>query len=266
MRCATLFAFCLFAIAAVIAKAGEPELKRDPRLDAVLAAHGVGGTFVLLDVPSHALTAANPARAKRRFVPASTFKIPNTLIGLDAGVVRDVDEVLPYGGKPQPFKQWEHDMPLREAMRLSAVPIYQELARRVGLARMAAAVKAFDYGNQQIGGAVDKFWLVGPLEISAVEQAQFLARMLRYQLPVSPRAIEAVAEITLQEKSSDSEVHFKTGWQGREGEKTGWLVGWVRNADGVSTFAFNFRMPKLEDAPKRWQITRQCLVALGKLK
>ncbi len=266
MRFVALSACCLLGIAATTGRASGQGFKRSPGLDAILAAHGVEGTFVLLDVASSDGFVSNPARAKRRFVPASTFKIPNTLIGLDAGVVRDVDEVLPYGGKPQPFKTWEHDMPLREAMSLSAVPIYQELARRIGLARMAAAVKALDYGNHQIGDVVDKFWLVGPLEISALEQAQFLARLVRYQLPVSPRAVEAVAEITLQEKTGDTEVHYKTGWQGRQGEQTAWLVGWVRNADGVSTFALNFRMATLDDAPKRWQIARECLVALGKMK
>ncbi len=266
MRSLPAFAICLLGLAASSGMAAEPEFHLQPRLDAIFAAHWVNGTFVLFDVASNELVGSNPARARRRFVPASTFKIPNTLIGLDAGAVRDVEEVVPYGGKPQWFKSWEHDMPLREAMSLSAVPIYQELARRVGLARMTAAVNALDYGNRQVGDVVDKFWLVGPLEISAVEQVQFLARLVQYQLPVSPRAVAAVAEITLQEKSGDTEVHYKTGWEGREGEQTGWLVGWVRGADGISTFALNFKMTTLDDAPKRWKIARECLMSLGKLK
>src|SRR5262249_600459 len=86
------------------------EFKSSAPLDAVLAKFSAESTFVLLDVNLGELTVSNLARAQRRFVPASTFKIPNTLIGPDAGVVRDIDEIIPYGGKPQPFKAWEHDM------------------------------------------------------------------------------------------------------------------------------------------------------------
>ena len=92
---------------------------------------GMNGTFVLYDVGAGKYVGYNRVRAKKRFVPASTFKIPNSLIGLSAGAVKSVDEVLPYKGHPKPFsKAWEKDMGLREAIAMSNVPIYQELARR----------------------------------------------------------------------------------------------------------------------------------------
>src|SRR5919106_3466173 len=94
---------------------------------------GVEGAFVLYDVTAQSLIGYNLARASTRFIPVSTFKIANTLIGLSVGAVKNVDEVLPYGGKPQPFKAWERDMGLREAIALSNAAIYQELARRIGL-------------------------------------------------------------------------------------------------------------------------------------
>lgn len=61
------------------------------------------GTFVLYDVAEDKLVGFDRARAETRFIPASTFKVPHTLIGLAEGVVADVDEVLPYGGEPQPI-------------------------------------------------------------------------------------------------------------------------------------------------------------------
>ena len=82
---------------------------------------------------------SDEARAKKRFTPASTFKIANSLIGLDVSAVKSVDEVLPYGGKPQRIKEWERDMGLREAIKMSNVAIYQELARRIGIERMRKA-------------------------------------------------------------------------------------------------------------------------------
>lgn len=223
------------------------------------------GTFVLLDLSTDKLQTFNSERANKRFVPASTFKIPHTLIGLNAKAVKSVDEVLPYGGKPQPFKDWEHDMPLREAIKLSAVPIYQELARRVGPERMAAGLKSFQYGNQKIGSKVDRFWLDGPLEISAVEQVQFLSKLVRGKLPVAPAAMAAVKEITLQEKTDTYELHYKTGWAFETKPQVGWVVGWVTTGEQSSCFALNIDMEGLKDAPKRVTIAKECLRTLGKL-
>ncbi|MEO5721462.1 MAG: penicillin-binding transpeptidase domain-containing protein, partial [Chthoniobacterales bacterium] len=166
---------------------------------------------------------------------------------------------------PQPFKTWEHDMGLREAIKLSAVPIYQELARRIGLERMRDGVKKLGYGNMEIGEVVDQFWLRGPLAISAVEQTQFLDRLLDQKVPVSAEAMGAVREITLLEKTDAFELHGKTGWIFDTKPQLGWFVGWVERDGKVCSFALNMDMADKTDAPKRVELGRACLKALGKL-
>jgi beta-lactamase class D len=161
------------------------EWENRAELEQLFALAKVQGTFVVLDVKANRLIGHDESRAKQRFTPASTFKIPNTLIGLATGAMPSVDEVLPYGGKLQRNKAWEQDMSLREAIKISNVPIYKALARRIGKDRMQESVNALDYGNKQIGDVIDNFWLVGPLAISAVEQTQFLARLqtINYLFP-----------------------------------------------------------------------------------
>jgi beta-lactamase class D len=90
-------------------------------------------------------------------VPASTFKIPNSIIALETGVVKDA--IILHGGKPQPFREWKKDMSMREAIALSAVPIYQELARRIGLDRYHEWLLRLYFGNGETGTVVDRFWL-----------------------------------------------------------------------------------------------------------
>lgn len=92
-----------------------------PAIDKLFGSFGVKGTFVLYDVGANRITGHDRVRAETRFIPASTFKIPNSLIGLSTGAVKSLDEVLPYGGKPQPVKAWEHDMGLREAIKISNI-------------------------------------------------------------------------------------------------------------------------------------------------
>jgi beta-lactamase class D len=177
-----------------------------------------------------------------------------------------VDEILPYGGKPQPFHEWEHDMGLREAIRISAVPIYQELARRIGLARMNEWVTRLGYGNTSIGDTVDRFWLDGPLEISAVEQTQFLARFASGKLPIRAETVAAVKEVTQIEKTGEVTLHGKTGWCMSTDPDVGWWVGWVeRDGRFVAAFALNIDVLEKSDAAKRLPIGRACLKALGAL-
>jgi beta-lactamase class D len=226
----------------------------------------VAGTFVLFDVAADTMFVSDEARAKKRFTPASTFKIANSLIGLDVGVVKSVDEVLPYGGKPQRIKEWERDMGLREAIKVSNVAIYQELARRIGLERMRESVKKLGYGNMEIGSVVDRFWLDGPLAISGVEQTEFLHRLVKGSLPINPNAVRAVKEITLLEKTDTYELHGKTGWLfNPTPPQISWWVGWIERENKVYPFALNIDMMKDEDAAKRIPIGRDCLKALGKL-
>ena len=236
-----------------------------PDVARLFEAAGARGTFVLYDLAADRLAGFDQARAETRFLPASTFKIPNTLIGLATGAVSGVDEELPYGGQPQPFPAWEHDMGLREAIRISNVPIYQALARRIGLARMAEHVARLDYGNGDIGGAVDRFWLSGPLAISAVEQTRFLARLLRDELPY-PADIQArVRAIVPAETGPGWELAGKTGWATQSAPQLGWWVGWVKNGERRYTFALNMDIARAEDLPKRLELGKAALRALGAL-
>ena len=252
------------AIMMLCQPASARTFKEIPELAKIFEDHGVVGTFVLFDPESDTMCVANEARAKQRFIPASTFKIANSLIGLDAGTVKGVDEVLPYGGKPQPIKDWEKDMNLRDAIKVSNVPVYQELARRIGLDRMREGVKKLNYGNMEIGSVVDRFWLEGPLAISAVEQTEFLSRLVTDRLPVKPEAIKAVKEITLIEKSDGYTLHAKTG-RTFDKRDLGWWVGWVERDGKVYPFALNIDLKTDKDAAKRIAIGRECLKALGKL-
>jgi beta-lactamase class D len=226
---------------------------------------GVDGTFVLYDVEAEQLIGHDRLRAQTRFVPGSTFKIPNALIGLAAGSVEDVDEVLPYGGAAQPFKQWQQDMGLREAIAISNVPIFQELARRTGLRAMAENVAQIGYGNSDIGAKVDRFWLDGPLQISAIEQTRFLARLAQGTLPYPESIQRALRDIVLLESTGRYRLHGKTGWVNAPGPGVGWWIGWVEHERGLYAFAINIDIRSQADADKRIPLAKDCLKALGVL-
>ena len=239
--------------------------QEEPRLAGLFERANVRGTFVLLQ-PGGVLVGTNQPRALTRFTPASTFKIANSLIGLSVGAVASVDTVLPYRSDAPPFSPaWEKDMGLREAMVVSNVPIYQELARRIGLTRMSEAVNRLDYGNRAVGQQVDTFWLRGPLAISAVEQIRFLDRLARGSLPFPAAAQSAVREITVVERGPGWVLHAKTGWQNGPGAGVGWWVGWVERGRRITPFALNLDIRQRADGDLRPRLGREALVTLGVL-
>lgn len=224
---------------------------------------GAVGTMVLFDPTRGVTTVIGAERAERRFTPASTFKIANSLIALEVGAVADENEIIPYGGRPQPYPTWEHDMSMREAIGLSAVPIYQELARRVGIERFRDHLVRLDYGNRDPGTVVDRFWLDGPLAISAVEQTRFLARLAKRELPISARAQGIVTDIVRIEARDGRVLHAKTGVCASCRPMVGWWVGWVARGDEITAFALNMDLAGMADAPKRMTIGRAILADLG---
>lgn len=222
----------------------------------------MSGTFVLYDLNADQFIGHNQSRAQTRYIPASTFKIANSLIGLSVGAVASVDEILPYGGGEQFIKAWENDMSLRDAIKISNVPIYQELARRIGFEKMQENVSKLNYGNKDIGPFVDRFWLAGPLEISAIEQAEFLARLVRLELPIAQDIQKSVMEIVKLDQSEHYTLYGKSGWTTAPDPGIGWWVGWIERNGNIYTFALNIDVITDVDIPKRESLTRSALKIL----
>lgn len=137
-------------------------------------------TFVVLEGQGEKnSTKYNAARAGQRFIPASTFKIPNTIIALELGIADNKDFTLPYDslaprGEGFWSSVWSQDHTLQSAINHSVYWYYQELARRAGEEQMRSFLEKFDYGNRNMDGGVDRFWLHGGLRISPDEQVRFL--------------------------------------------------------------------------------------------
>ena len=255
--------FLTAAILLFASQAHALSWSESPSVARLFSDAGVTGTFVLYDVAAQRLTGHDQPRANTRFVPASTFKIANTLIGLSTGAVKNVDQVLPYGGKPQFVKAWEKDMSLREAITISNVAIYQELARRIGLKRMRKEISRLNYGNEKIGPVVDSFWLEGPLKISAVEQTQFLAQLAQGALPL-PKDFQATVQQVIQlEQKDGSTLYGKAGWVNFPHPGIGWWVGWVKKDHRIYAFALNIDIRQAGDAEKRIPLGKASLKALG---
>lgn len=236
--------------------------QENTQISQLFADKGIAGTFILFDPINNIYVGHNGERSKKRFIPASSYKIAHSLIGLSIGAVSNVDEILPYGGKPAYLKIWEKNMSLRDAIKISNVPIYQALSRRIGIENMENGLAKLNYGNGKVGDKVDQFWLDGPLEISAMEQTIFLDKLAKEKLPFLKLHQKQVKEITLIEETENYSLHAKSGLTSAPDPDIGWWVGWVKRDENIYPFALNIDVIKEEDVPAREELARAALTIL----
>lgn len=238
----------------------------------------VQGTFGLYNNGSGKFTVYNLKRFKdSSYLPASTFKIVNSLIGLETGKIRDEKMVIKWDGVVRIFPSgdtataWNKDLTMEEAFKVSAVPYYQEVARRIGKDTMQHWLDSLGYAARYTKAKINKidtFWLDNSVKITADEQLGLVKKLYFDQLPFQKRSQRVVREAMLMEKNSNYSLSYKTGWGTREnGNALGWITGWVEENKHPYFFALNLEGSKNIDMPAvRMSILKGVLTQLGYLK
>lgn len=271
MKRATTFLFIisysLFLISCSVNKA-----KTDNSLKKYFDENKVDGCFTMLDNATGEITVYNMELDTMRFSPASTFKIVNSLIGLQTGRIINDTMMIKWDGKIRVFpngdtiKTWNKDMGMAEAFKASSVPYYQEVARRIGHDTMKLWIDSMGYGNKNIEGPIDSFWLNNHLKISPDEQLGLVKRLYFDQLPFRKSVQQMVRNVMLQEDNTVYKLSYKAGWGFDETKKAiGWLVGWIEENNHVYFFVTFVQAPDATTDINlvRMNITKGILKQLG---
>lgn len=226
--------------------------------------------FVTLTPKGVAKVREGAGRERRRMAPCSTFKIPNSLIGLETGVIPSAGHVLKYDEKRHRtpgfwVEAWGKDHDLESAFRASAVWYFRELAAGVGRGRMQAFLDRFGYGNRDVSGWAETFWLGSSLRISAVEQVEFLDKVFRNEFGLTPASVQALEKMMRQEKDGGRELYYKTGaCTDREAGPEVWMVGFVQEGESRTYFAMNAGAATMDEIlPKRVELAKERLRRAG---
>jgi beta-lactamase class D len=249
--------------AAVPATAGIREL---PDLRKHLEAERVNGTIALFDSQEGVVGCSDVALCQEAVSPASTFKIPHSMIALEAGVVEGPDTVLPWDRQTYSNDNWNQDLNFRDAFRLSCVPCFRDIARKVGPAGEREWLEKLGYGNRDTSGDV-LFWLQGALRISPVEQLAFLRRFDAGQLPISSRTADIVRDIMTLDVTENYVLRAKTGsaMTPDQPRDLSWFVGWLELGERRIFFAtlLTGHAPGVDPLPARRAVTERVLRAKG---
>ncbi|MBK6566809.1 MAG: class D beta-lactamase [Saprospiraceae bacterium] len=213
----------------------------------------VEGSFALYDPQTEKYIFYNQDQYKQTFSPASTFKICNSLIGLETGVIQDENYIIPWDSITR-NPVWDKDHDMKTAFANSTVWYYQELARRVGGQKMKYWLDKTNYGNADTSGGIDRFWLTGGLRISPEQQIDFLKRLHDKKLPFSLRSTDIVQRIMIARDTLDYVIRAKKGWGGQESKDIGWYVGFIEKKGKVYYFSncIQIEAEKLNDTDRTY--------------
>ncbi len=219
----------------------DPINKESQLLQSLLDKSAVYGTILIYDSNKNIYYSNNFNEAKRSSIPASTYKIPHTIIGLETGELKDEKTVFKWNGEKRNFKIWEQDLTLKQAFQKSCVPCYQELARRIGAKRMKAYLEKLSFGRMCFNDkTIDNFWLTGKSEINPLEQIDFLKRLYNKKLNISESTHKTIKNILIIEEKKNYSLSGKTGFA----NNIGWFVGYLEKEE--NTFYFATRISQQE--------------------
>jgi len=207
----------------------------DRELEAIFIKSNINGTLVLSSLDNEKNYIYNTKRALTQYIPASTFKIPNTLIALQEQVIKDEYETIKWDGVVRAYKPWNENQNLQTAIAVSCVWCYEKFAQKIGKENYLEYLQKIDYGNHKVGDVISKFWLEGDIKISAVQQIEFLQRLYKNQLPFKQKYIDITKKILIVEQNENYTIRAKSGWSG----VVGWYVGYIEKKDKVWFFSFN---------------------------
>ena len=257
-----LIMLCLTLVPALVASSAFCE---DAALAKLFSDRALQGTLVLTNRDGSRSYVHNEARASTPLLPASTFKIPNTLIALDEGVITEKAS-LKWDGTDRGLPAWNRDQTLASAFKTSCVWCYQELAQRIGLKHYQAWLKKIDYGNANPGPGLTTFWLAGDLRISAQQQITFLKKLYKRELPFKASSYDVFRRIMLMEERPGYRLYAKTGWAGygeKDTPQIGWYVGYLETGTDVWFFALNMAITKPAEGAYRQQMVMEALKLKG---
>jgi beta-lactamase class D len=234
--------FALFNILTLVFLTGFAQKVTEINLKSNFDKYGVAGCFVLFSQTDNEFFRYNPSLCDSGYIPASTFKIPNSLIALEEGIIKDTNQIIKWDGHQWPNKSWNQDQTLKTAMKFSRVWVYSKFAEQIGINKYYDYVKSFDYGNKNLTGQPSRFWLAGLLKITANQQIEFLRKFYNYNLPVSRHSIDIVKNIIVLDQTDKYKLSGKTGGgMLSDTEYIMWLVGYLETNNKLYFYAMNFK-------------------------
>jgi beta-lactamase class D len=225
--------FFLYVIAALLfTSCGRENILTQNQWGDIYKKHGIDSAcFEMIDNTHDQAFIYNLERCSRRMSPASTFKVFLSLAALESNVALDENLMIAWNKIPTGKPEWDKDMTMREALKVSSEPYFKELAKKMGAVEMQKWLDTIRYGNKRIGQNIESCWVNDTLLITPDEQVGFMKKIYFDKLPMSQRSQRIVRNMLLQEETAEHKLYFKTGTKLNGNRSLVWLVGFIERKE-----------------------------------
>lgn len=251
-------------------KENSPDKRiKSEKLQSIIDSSALKGVILIFDPANNLYYSNDFQEANKSVIPASTYKIPHSIIGLETKILKDEKTIFEWDGNDRALSIWEKDLSLKEAFQRSCVPCYQGLARKIGPGKMKEHLAHLNFGLMDVHEQnIDNFWLIGKSKINNFEQINFLKRLYNHELNIAKSTGQTVKRILKIEESKDFTLSGKTGLGINPNGNIGWFVGYVEKENKVYYFATRITpidddMPRTELTALRKEITMLALEELN---
>lgn len=239
-----------------------------PEIQSIMDSAKVKGSVLIYDVDEDAYLSNDFTWARSGHLPASTFKIPNSIIGLETGVIEGEETIFPWDGEPKRIRSWEQDLALPKAFQYSCLPCYRQVARDIGLERMQIYLEKLAYPGMDVNAEnLDIFWVDGESRITQFQQIDFLRQIYANQLPISAKTQNIITKILVIEDHERFKLSGKTGWSVDGELNNGWFIGYIETGEKMYYYATNVEPGagfNMDDFGRvRRHVTMKSMLALG---
>ncbi len=240
-------------------------------------------TYEKIDIKTNTRRIISNGQCGNRYSPCSTFKIALSLIGFDSGIF--IDKLNPEWNLDQHDKKltpimlpiWSKTQNPQTWMKESCVWYSQMMTQKLGMKRFIKYINKFNYGDKNIygfpgvGNGLTLSWLSNSLQISPLEQIEFLKKLYFNKLKISKKAQQLTKDLIFQGEIYDGwRLYGKTGSGfilNEKNERTeiqhGWFVGWLERENQIIFFAYHLVDKKAE---KEFGGPRAKIRAIAELK
>lgn len=204
--------------------------------------NGYKGSFVLYDASKKQYQIYNREMSEQRISPNSTYKIYSGLFALETNVISTNNNEQIWDRKINPYKEWNKNHNLSTALGSSVNWYFQNIDQEVGKKQLQYYFEKVKYGNEDLSGNMERYWMESSLKISPIEQVQLLYALEENKFGFKEQNIRAVKKAILIDEQKNGQFYGKTGTGTINGKNVnGWFVGFVKKGDKSYYFAINIQ-------------------------
>lgn len=222
------------------------------------------GSFVMYDLQEAQYHIYNKDKSTLRISPNSTYKIYSALFALESGVITRQQTTMKWNGKTYPYKTWNQNQNLFTAMENSVTWYFQRLDQKMQMENIQAYVDKINYGNQNVSGGIEDYWLESSLKISPIEQVQLLKDFYTNQYGFDQKNVQLLKDAIRLEMKDKATLYGKTGTGTVNGKNVnGWFIGYVETKHNTYFFATNIENDHHANGSIAAEITKSILADKG---